>query len=237
MLVYHDRVASEHIPVCLDGRLVVSGVALVAAASGVGVIVNSLLATFGNLWPDPACAHCSWGRHQFARGWRAAVVVGLETRPAGRTGGSVGRSPDLLDRGVRPKRGVGAHQTVGARISIVRIALADQTGGELIDRVRAPLGLFVATPWSPPTISACGGTTNRRWPKCPGEPHHRPGDLGGGRGCRSTEADHPGAHRRRRYCLAAGRDGAISSTAAGRRRNHRVGWTGARPLHRCSGRG
>jgi hypothetical protein len=143
---YHDRVASDHAPgLARTVRLVASGVALVAAASGVGVIVNSLLATFGN----PLAG--SSARTLLLGGLSSLVVGGplwwfawKPGRPAEPAEASAGRRIYLIT--------VFGLSAVSALITLLvlgyrlfEVALADQTGGVLIDRVRAPLGLFVAT--------------------------------------------------------------------------------------------
>ena len=144
--IYHDRLVHGHSPaIGRTARLVASGVTLVAAASGVGVIVNSLLAALG------------------------APLVGAATRDlllAGISSLVVGgplwwlnwRSARHLDP---------AHATTGRRIYLIAVfglsavsalitlliigyqafefTLEATSGGSLIDRVRAPLGVFVAT--------------------------------------------------------------------------------------------
>ena len=146
VLVYHDRVASEHSPgFARTARLIVSGVALVAAASGVGVIVNSLLATLGNpLTGSSVRTLLLGGISSLAVGgslWWFAWKPGWPAEPAE---ASAGRRIYLIT--------VFGLSAVSALITLLvlgyrlfEVALADQTGGALIDRVRAPLGLFVAT--------------------------------------------------------------------------------------------
>jgi hypothetical protein len=143
---YHDRVASEHSPgLARTARLVASGVALVATASGVGVIVNSLLATFG----EPLAG--SSARTLLLGGISSLVVGGplwwlswKPTRPAAPAEHSAGRRIYLIT--------VFGLSAVSALITLLvlgfrlfEFALADDPGGALIDRVRAPLGLFIAT--------------------------------------------------------------------------------------------
>ena len=146
VLAYHDRVAREHSPgFARTVRLVVSGVALVAAASGVGVIVNSLLATFGNpLVGSSARTLLLGGISSLVVGgplWWVAWKPGRRVEPAE---ASAGRRIYLIT--------VFGLSAVSALITLLvlgyrlfEFALADQTGAALIDRVRAPLGLFVAT--------------------------------------------------------------------------------------------
>lgn len=143
---YHDRVASEHSSgLARTARLVASGVALVATASGVGVIVNSLLAAFG----EPLAG--SSARELLLGGISSLVVGGplwwltwKPTRPAAPAEYSAGRRIYLIT--------VFGLSAVSALITLLvlgfrlfEFALADDLGGALIDRVRAPLGLFVAT--------------------------------------------------------------------------------------------
>ncbi|WP_349897362.1 DUF5671 domain-containing protein [Parafrigoribacterium soli] len=143
---YHDRVASEHSSgLARTVRLVASGVALVAAASGVGVIVNSLLATFG----EPLAGS---GARTLLLGGISSLVVGgplwwlawRPNRPAAPAEDSTGRRIYLIT--------VFGLSAVSALITLLvlgfrlfEFALADNLGGALVDRVRAPLGLFVAT--------------------------------------------------------------------------------------------
>jgi len=143
---YHDRVAAEHSPgLARTARLIASGVALVATASGVGVIVNSLLATFG----EPLAGS---GARALLLGGISSLVVGgplwwLSWKPARSTAPaehSAGRRIYLIV--------VFGLSAVSALITLLvlgfrlfEFALADSLGGALIDRVRAPLGLFVAT--------------------------------------------------------------------------------------------
>ncbi len=85
--VYHAHVlASRSARSRRAARLVVSAIALVGAASGFGVVVNSLLATFsGALVGDDS--HTAAGRRQFARGRRHGVGDRLATDARGGAGG------------------------------------------------------------------------------------------------------------------------------------------------------
>jgi hypothetical protein len=146
VLAYHYRVASEHSPgFARTVQLVVSGVALVAAASGVGVIVNSLLATFGNpLAGSSARTLLLGGISSLVIGGPVWWLIWKPGQPAESTDASDGRRIYLT--------AVFGLSAVSALITLLllgyrlfEVALAGQTGGALIDRVRAPLGLFVAT--------------------------------------------------------------------------------------------
>jgi hypothetical protein len=146
VLVYHDRVAAEHSPgLARTARLIISGVGLVAAASGVGVIVNSLLATFGN----PLAGS---GARTLLLGGISSLVVGgplwwfawKPGRPAVPAEASAGRRIYLVTVfGLSAVSALLTLLVLGYRL--FEVALAAQSGGALIDRVRAPLGLFVAT--------------------------------------------------------------------------------------------
>jgi hypothetical protein len=146
VLTYHDRVASEHSAgLARTVRLVESGVALVAAASGVGVIVNSLLATFGvPLAGSSARTLLLGGISSLVVGGPLWWLVWKPARPAAPAEASAGRRIYLI--------AVFGLSAVSALITLLLLGyrlfeftLADQAGGALIDRVRAPLGVFIAT--------------------------------------------------------------------------------------------
>ncbi|MEO7007021.1 MAG: DUF5671 domain-containing protein [Terrimesophilobacter sp.] len=146
VLAYHDRVAVDRSPgFARTARLVESGVALVATASGVGVIMNSLLATLGN----PLVGS---GTRTLLLGGISSLLVGgplwwltwKPTRPAEPTEASTGRRVYLITVfGLSAVSALVTLLVLGYRL--FEFTLADETGGALIDRVRAPLGLFVAT--------------------------------------------------------------------------------------------
>ncbi len=146
VLVYHDRAASERSAVvATTARLIESGVALVATASGLGVIVNALLAPYGILLAGS-------GMRTLLLGGISSFVVGapmwwLAWKPTQRlrgTDGFAGRRVYLI--------AVFGLSAVSALITLLvlgyrlfEFALDDQAGIALVDRTRAPLGLFVAT--------------------------------------------------------------------------------------------
>ena len=145
--VYHRRVAAER----SDGTrrasaLVMSGVGLVAAASGLGVIVNATLATL----VSPLAA--SDTRTLLLGGISALVVGGpvwwLEWKPTRQVEsteiGGTGRRVYLIAVfGISAVVALIALLVVGYRL--FEFGLDPTTGGSLIDRVRAPLGVLVAT--------------------------------------------------------------------------------------------
>ncbi len=146
VLAYHLRVASQHSSdFARTARLVASGVALVATASGVGVIVNSLLATL-------ASPLAGSNLRQLLLGGISSFVVGAPlwwltwrpARPAEPTGAPVGRRIYLITVfGLSAVSALVTLLVLGYRL--FDFTLSGQAGAMLIDRVRAPLGLFVAT--------------------------------------------------------------------------------------------
>ena len=145
--VYHRRIASQR----SDGTrrastLVMSGVGLAAAASGIGVIVNSTLATL----VGPLAA--SDTRALLLGGISALVVGGpvwwFSWRPTRQVG-----STELVDTGRRVYLiAVFGVSAIVALIALLVVGyrlfefwLDPTTVGGVIDRVRAPLGLLVAT--------------------------------------------------------------------------------------------
>jgi hypothetical protein len=128
------------------GRLVVSAVALIGAASGFGVIVNALLATFADRLVDD-------DPRTLLLGGISALVVGLPVwwwawRPAHRV---------TPDEAADPARRVYLIAVFGASaaVAIVTVLIigyrlfefgldGGATGG-LVERVRGPLGLLSAT--------------------------------------------------------------------------------------------
>ena len=144
---YHRRIAAER----SDGTrrasaLVMSGVGLVAAASGLGVIVNATLATL----VSPLAA--SDTRTLLLGGISALVVGGpvwwLEWKPTRQVEsteiGGTGRRVYLIAVfGISAVVALIALLVVGYRL--FEFGLDPTTGESLIDRVRAPLGVLVAT--------------------------------------------------------------------------------------------
>lgn len=145
--VYHHRMVAGHSAgTRRAGALVMSGLGLVAAASGIGVITNTTLATL----VSPLAA--SDTRSLLFGGISALVVGGpvwwLNWRPAGQVGstaaGSAGRRVYLI-----VVFGVSA---IVALITVLVVgyllfefALDPATMASFVDRVRAPLGLLLAT--------------------------------------------------------------------------------------------
>lgn len=143
--VYHRGVAARQVaPVRHATALVSSGVALAVAASGVGVIVNALLAAIGTPLAED-------GLRALLLGGVSALLVGapawwLFWKPL---------SPD--DQ--RPTTGrriylvaIFGISALVALITLILIAfrlfelgLADVSGQSVLDRVREPLGLLTAT--------------------------------------------------------------------------------------------
>jgi hypothetical protein len=144
---YHRRIAADR----SDGMrrasaLVMSGVGLVAAASGLGVIVNATLATL----VSPLAA--SDTRTLLLGGISALVVGGpvwwLEWKPTRQVEsteiGGTGRRVYLIAVfGISAVVALIALLVVGYRL--FEFGLDPTTGESLIDRVRAPLGVLVAT--------------------------------------------------------------------------------------------
>lgn len=144
---YHRRIALAR---SQDTRqastLVTSGVGLVAAATGIGVVVNSLLATLGT----PLAG--SDTRTLLLGGISALIVGGpvwwLVWKPVAQVEpaemASTGRRVYLIAVfGLSAIVALVALLVVGYRI--FEFLLDSATGGTLVDRIRAPLGLLVAT--------------------------------------------------------------------------------------------
>ncbi|MBC7441796.1 MAG: hypothetical protein H7311_04625 [Ramlibacter sp.] len=127
-------------------QLVTSGIGLVAAASGLGVVVNAILAA---LTPSLAGS----GTRTLLLGGISALVVGgpvwwVAWKPAtpvdpDRIGTTGRRVYLILVFGVSAVVAIITLLVIGYRI--FEFALGDVTGQSLLDRVRAPLGLLVAT--------------------------------------------------------------------------------------------
>jgi hypothetical protein len=145
--LYHRRIAAER----SDGTrrasgLVMSGVGLVAAASGLGVIVNATLATL-------VSALAASDTRTLLLGGISALIVGgpvwwLEWKPTRQVEsteiGGTGRRVYLIAVfGISAVVALIALLVVGYRL--FEFGLDPATGGSLIDRVRAPLGVLIAT--------------------------------------------------------------------------------------------
>lgn len=132
------------------GRLVTSGVALVAAASGIGVIVNATLA----LAVTPLAGS---GTRTLLLGGLSSLLVGgpvwwLAWRPAAGTGaartGFQGTGRDarrvylIVVFGLSAVTAVITLLVIGFRV--FEFLLDPVSGGGLVDRIRAPLGLLTA---------------------------------------------------------------------------------------------
>ena len=145
--VYHAHVlTSRSLRTRRAGRLVVSAIALIGAASGFGVVVNALLATFaGTLVSDD--------NRTLLLGGVSALVVGatawaIAWRPA--------RAVDA-EEAADPARRVYLVAVFGASAVVAIVTLlivgyrlfefALDAGGSdaLVERIRAPLGLLSAT--------------------------------------------------------------------------------------------
>ncbi len=142
--ISHRGVVARRAPATREAaRLVEAGVGLVGAASGVGVIVNALLASFSSpLAGDDA--------RSLLLGAVAALAVGAPVwwwawRPrniAAEAGPTARRVYLIAVFGVSAVVAIVALLVVGYRVFELVLG-AD--GGNLIERVRAPFGLLVAT--------------------------------------------------------------------------------------------
>ena len=142
---YYRGVVAAHVaPVRQATTLVTSGVALAAAASGVGVIINALLAAVGTPLAES-------GLRALLLGGISALLVGGPTwwlfwRPLSQDdqAATTGRRVYLV--------AVFGISALVALITLILIAfrlfefgLADVSGESVLDRVRAPLGVLTAT--------------------------------------------------------------------------------------------
>ncbi len=144
--VFHDRdLPLRSSRVREAGRLVVSGIALIGAASGFGVVINALLASLG-----PQLIESD--HRTLLLGGVSALLVGgpvwwLAWRPTRQTtpeeAGETARRVYLVALfGASAVVALVTLLLVGYRIFDV---LLDDGGGSLIHRVRAPFGLLCAT--------------------------------------------------------------------------------------------
>ena len=153
--VYHRGLARGSSEAIRQGsRLVTSGVALVAAASGIGVIVNAALAM-------AATPLAGSGARTLLLGGISSLLVGglvwwlswkpLERTsvttagPAGDTGNwqNARRIYLIVVFGLSAVVAVITLLVIGYRM--FEYVLGDISGGSVVDRIRAPLGLLVAT--------------------------------------------------------------------------------------------
>jgi hypothetical protein len=143
--VYHRRVVSAEVSAVREAtRLVTSGVALAGAASGIGVVVNALLAALGRPLAEGDLTALLLG------GLSALIVGGpawwVFWKPLSQDGqqGAIGRRTYLV--------AIFGVSALVALITLILIAfrlfefgLDDVSGESVLDRVRAPLGLLTAT--------------------------------------------------------------------------------------------
>ncbi|MGO4692517.1 DUF5671 domain-containing protein [Glaciibacter sp. 2TAF33] len=143
--VYHRGIARQR-PAAAAARLVTSGIALVATASGTGVIINSLLAT-----ATPSLAG-SEPRTLLLAGISALLVGGpvwwlvwKPTAPAtvAEVASSDRRVYLIAVFGLSAVVALVALLVVGSRV--FEFLLDPAVAGSLVERVRAPLGLLIAT--------------------------------------------------------------------------------------------
>ena len=145
--VYHRNVARGRSEATLQGgRLVTSGVALVAAASGIGVIVNSVLA----MTATPLAG--AGARTLLLAGISSLLVGGpvwwlawrrVEQSAATGAGLNARRIYLVAVFGLSAVVAVVTLLVIGFRM--FEFVLGEVSGGSFVDRIRAPLGLLVAT--------------------------------------------------------------------------------------------
>ena len=139
---YHHCVARERAEgVRTAARLATSGVALAAAASGIGVVINAslALATTPLAGEDP---------RTLLLGGLASLIVGapvwwLAWKPAEAADPAGRRVYLVVVFGISAVVALVALLVIGYRL--FEFLLGDASGAGLVDRVRAPLGLLVAT--------------------------------------------------------------------------------------------
>ena len=153
--VYHRGLARGSSETLRQGsRLVTSGVALVAAASGIGVIVNATLAM-------AATPLAGSGARTLLLGGISSLLVGgpvwwLTWKPLDRISAADARAAGDSGAWLNARRVylivVFGLSAVVAVITLLVIGfrvfeyfLGDLSGGSLVERIRAPLGLLVAT--------------------------------------------------------------------------------------------
>ena len=145
--VYYRGIATRDTgQIGLATRLVTSGVGLAAAASGIGIIVNSLLAAIGSpLAESGARTLLLAGISSLAVGAPLWWVAWRPTAPVPTDAiGSTGRRVYLIAVfGVSAVVALITLLVIGYRI--FEFTLDGASGGTLLERVRAPLGLLTAT--------------------------------------------------------------------------------------------
>ncbi len=144
---YYRRPARTHsVAVANGNRLVASGITLAATATGVGIIVNTILSAFGTPLVETG------PRTLLFSGISALVVGGiawwLVWKPAAPV--SVAREAEAGRRiyliavfGLSTIVAIVTVLVIG--VNIFEFVLNSETGGSLLDRVRAEVGLLVAT--------------------------------------------------------------------------------------------
>ncbi|EMY34533.1 hypothetical protein D477_008993 [Arthrobacter crystallopoietes BAB-32] len=149
--IYHRGIAAGRTAATREAaRLVVCGVALAAAATGVGVVVNSLLAITGSALAGTSprtlllggISALAVGGPLWWRSWRP----GKHGRPDGPEGlqEPAGRKVYLIIVfGVSAVVALVTLLVIGYRV--FELLLDGTTPGSLVDRIRAPFGLLAAT--------------------------------------------------------------------------------------------
>jgi hypothetical protein len=143
---YHRSLGHRRSPTVREAsRLIASGVGLVVAATGVGVIVNSILDSF-----TADLAGAGGGRSLLLGGLSALIVGGplwwIAWQPTGQH-----RDPVTTGRRVYLVAVFGVSAVVAVITLLVigfrlfEFMLEEVGGGSLVDRIRAPFGLLVAT--------------------------------------------------------------------------------------------
>lgn len=147
--LYHSSVAAGRTEGTREGaRLVVCGVALAAAATGIGVIVNSVLALAGNTLAgtDPRTLLLG-GISALAVGgplWWRSWQPGKPGRATAGAAEPAGRRVYLITVfGVSAVVALVTLLVIGYRV--FELLLDGTTPGSLVDRIRAPFGLLAAT--------------------------------------------------------------------------------------------
>lgn len=147
--LYHSSVAARRTEGTREGaRLVVCGVGLAAAATGIGVVVNSLLALAGSTLAgtDPGTlllggiSALAVGGPLWWRSWqpgRSGRTTAAAAEPAGR------RVYLITVFGISAVVALVTLLVIGYRV--FELLLDGTTPGSLVDRIRAPFGLLAAT--------------------------------------------------------------------------------------------
>ena len=140
--LYHARIArARPEPVPAAAQLAVSGIALAAAASGIGVVINAALATgTTRLGGTDATALLLAGLSSLAIGGPLWWFTWRPARPAEPHGRRIYL---VLVFGISAVVALVTLLVIGFRL--FEFMLGDAGGTGLLERVRAPLGLLVAT--------------------------------------------------------------------------------------------